>query len=234
MRIFRYRTLAQYYHKHPDAKTALEDWFSKTEESEWNNFSDMKATFNSVDAVENHRYVFNIKGNSYRLIAIVLFVPKHVYIRFIGTHAEYDKITDVQSLKKQQAMKAITNDREYQTITKRIDQLLDIVTDDNYNSIPEAVELDFLSTLIEEYDRKHYPIASPQLSEAIRLRMYEMNINQSELAKLLGVSPSRITEYLSGKEPSLKIARIICEKLNISANVVLGVSRPAYSKSGVY
>lgn len=64
-----------------------------------------------------------------------------------------------------ESMKTITNDREYQAIIKRIDQLLDIVTDDNYNSIPEAVELDFLSTLIEEYDRKHYPIAPPQLSE---------------------------------------------------------------------
>ncbi|OJV80628.1 MAG: hypothetical protein BGO34_19730 [Bacteroidia bacterium 44-10] len=128
-------------------------------------------------------------------------------------------------------MKAIINDREYQAISKRIDQLLEVVTDENYNSIPEAVELDFLSTLIEEYDRKHYPIAPPKLSETIRLRMYEMNINQAELAKLLGVSPSRITEYLSGKEPSLKVARTICEKLNISANVVLGVSKASHSKS---
>jgi len=128
-------------------------------------------------------------------------------------------------------MKAITNDKEYKAITKRIDQLLDIVTDDNYNSIPEAVELDFLSTLIEEYERKHYSIAPPSLSDSIRLRMYEMDINQAKLARLLGVSPSRITEYLAGKEPSLKIARAICEKLNISANVVLGVSRPTYSKS---
>lgn len=128
-------------------------------------------------------------------------------------------------------MKTITNDWEYQAIIKRIDQLLEIVTDDNYNSIPEAVELDFLSALIEEYDRTNYPIVPPQLSDAIRLRMYEMDINQAELAKLLGVSPSRITEYLSGKEPSLKVARTICEKLNISANVVLGVPRPPYSTS---
>lgn len=99
------------------------------------------------------------------------------------------------------------------------------------NSIPEAVELDFLSTLIEEYDRRHYPIATPKLPEAIRLRMYEININQAELAKLLGVSFSRITEYLSGKEPSLKVARAICEKLNISANVVLGISKASHSRS---
>jgi mRNA interferase HigB len=98
MRNFIYRTLAEYYQRYPDAKTALEDWFSKTEESEWNNFSEMKSTFNSVDAVGNRRYVFNIKGNSYRLVAIVLFVPKYVYIRFIGTHAEYSKITDCSTL----------------------------------------------------------------------------------------------------------------------------------------
>ncbi len=98
MRIFIYRTLSEYYQKHPDAKTALEDWFSKTEESVWNNFSDMKATFNSVDSVGNRRYVFNIKGSSYRIVAMVLFVPQYVYIRFIGTHAEYDKITDCSTL----------------------------------------------------------------------------------------------------------------------------------------
>jgi mRNA interferase HigB len=53
-----------------------------------------KKTFNNVDSVGNKRYVFNIKGNSYRVIALILFVPKIVYIRFIGTHAEYSKIKD--------------------------------------------------------------------------------------------------------------------------------------------
>lgn len=120
-------------------------------------------------------------------------------------------------------MKAITNEREYQAIIKRINQLLEIVTDENYHSVPEAIELDFLSALVEEYEREHYPVSMPTLPEVIRLRMYEMKINQTELAKLLGVSPSRISEYLSGKEPSFKIARTICERLNISANVVLGV-----------
>jgi mRNA interferase HigB len=52
----------------------------------------MKKTFNPVDAIGDKRFVFNIKGNNYRLIALVLFVPKFVYIRFIGTHTEYDKI----------------------------------------------------------------------------------------------------------------------------------------------
>ncbi|MDR2950134.1 MAG: hypothetical protein LBV71_13115 [Prevotella sp.] len=51
-------------------------------------------------------------------------------------------------------MKSITNDREYQAIVKRIDELLTVVTDENYNTIPEAIELDFLSALVEEYERR--------------------------------------------------------------------------------
>jgi mRNA interferase HigB len=54
----------------------------------------MKKTFNSVDSIGNNRFVFNIKGNNYRLIAIIIFASKKVYIRFIGTHGEYDKIRD--------------------------------------------------------------------------------------------------------------------------------------------
>ena len=92
MRIFVYKTLVEYYTQHPDAKSALEDWYNKTKEAQWNNFSEIKKTFNSVDSAGNKRYVFDIKGNNYRLIAVVLFIPKYVYVRFIGTHAEYSKI----------------------------------------------------------------------------------------------------------------------------------------------
>lgn len=67
-------------------------WYSITSKASWRNLSDIKKDFNSVDYVGNHRYVFNVKGNDYRIIVIVVFMSKKVYIRFIGTHAEYDKI----------------------------------------------------------------------------------------------------------------------------------------------
>lgn len=92
MRIFVYKTLVEYYMQHPDSKTALEDWYNKAKEAEWHNFAEMEKTFNAVDAVGNKRFVFNIKGNTYRLVATVFFIPKYVYVRFIGTHAEYNKI----------------------------------------------------------------------------------------------------------------------------------------------
>lgn len=92
MRVIAHLTIVEFYTKHADAKTSLEEWYTKTIKAEWSNFADIKTTFNSVDAVGNKRFVFNIKGNDYRLVAIVLFIPKMVYVRFIGTHAEYDKI----------------------------------------------------------------------------------------------------------------------------------------------
>lgn len=97
MRIITYARIRGYSKKHPDAAIALSDWYKQTKNSQWNNFNDMRKTFNSVDAVGNKRYVFNIRGNKYRLIAIVLFQIKTVYIRFIGTHSEYD-VTDVENI----------------------------------------------------------------------------------------------------------------------------------------
>ena len=80
--------------KHPASKAAMNSWYQIVKEADWGNFNDVKNTFGSVDAVGNDRYVFNIKGNDYRLIAMIFFDKRTVYIRFIGTHAEYDKLKD--------------------------------------------------------------------------------------------------------------------------------------------
>ena len=98
MRIISKSTLVEYYTKEPKAKTALEEWYEKTKKSEWVCFADIKNTFNSVDAVGNQRYVFNIKGNDYRLIVLIQFTPKTVYIRFVGTHKEYEAIKDIKNI----------------------------------------------------------------------------------------------------------------------------------------
>lgn len=98
MRIFTIQTINEYAHDHPESKTALQEWVKKVKSAEWKNFADIKKTFNSVDSVGNQRYVFNIKGNTYRLIVIIRFIPGLVYVRFIGTHAEYDKISDCSTI----------------------------------------------------------------------------------------------------------------------------------------
>lgn len=94
MRIIAKKALVEFYTKHADAETALEDWHTKATDAQWENFAQLKKTFNSADNVGNKRIVFNIKGNSYRLIALVLFRIGTVYVRFIGTHREYDSLSD--------------------------------------------------------------------------------------------------------------------------------------------
>ena len=92
MRIVTYRRIKEFTEKHTDSKIALQEWYFKTSKANWNNFADIKRTFNHVDFAGNKRVIFNIKGNQYRLVAIVIFASKKIYLRFIGTHAEYDKI----------------------------------------------------------------------------------------------------------------------------------------------
>jgi mRNA interferase HigB len=92
MRIFTEQVIKEYSEMVPESKVALQDWVSKVKKSKWSCFADIKKTFNSVDNVGNQHYVFNIKGNNYRLVVVIKFVIGFVYVRFIGTHSEYDKI----------------------------------------------------------------------------------------------------------------------------------------------
>lgn len=92
MRVITEEPLKLYIEKYPDTKTALQNWLKTVKESQWNNFADVKKSFNSVDNVGNQHYVFNIRGNNHRLVVVIKFTIKWVYIRFIGTHEEYDKI----------------------------------------------------------------------------------------------------------------------------------------------
>ena len=78
MHVISRSTLIAYYTKNPQAKIALEDWYVKTSRATWNSFADIKRTFNSVDNVGKQHYVFNIKGNDYRLVVVIQCTPKRV------------------------------------------------------------------------------------------------------------------------------------------------------------
>jgi len=86
MRIIAINTLREYWMTHPDTQQPLSEWYVKVSHAHWKSFNDMRKDFKSVDYVGNQRYVFNIKGNNYRLIVAVKFTPELVYIRFVGTH----------------------------------------------------------------------------------------------------------------------------------------------------
>lgn len=121
-------------------------------------------------------------------------------------------------------MAKIENKVQYEWAVKRVEELLPLVTDETPLTDPNSIELELLSNMVADYSEEHFSIGNPSLVEVIKLRMFEMGITQTGLAQLLGVSPSRVSEFLSGKcEPTLKVGREISRKLHIDANIVLGV-----------
>lgn len=92
MRIISTKTLRDFWGQHPDAKGPLEAWVDEVKHSEWQSSHDIKARYPRASILGNKRVVFDIKGNDYRLIVSVAYRYGAVYIKFVGTHAEYDKV----------------------------------------------------------------------------------------------------------------------------------------------
>lgn len=98
MRVIAFKKIKEFYVNHSSAEIALRDWYTVVNNAKWLNFAELKNSFNSADNIGNDHFVFNIKGNNFRLIATVRFDYGIVYIRHICTHAEYDKIKDCSIL----------------------------------------------------------------------------------------------------------------------------------------
>ena len=92
MRIITKRTLRDYWESHPNAEEPLLSWYRTVLHEDWDTPAKVKARFPKASIVGNNRAVFNIKGNDYRLIVAINYRYRFVYVRFVGTHAEYDRI----------------------------------------------------------------------------------------------------------------------------------------------
>ncbi len=113
--------------------------------------------------------------------------------------------------------------RQYEYAVNRVEELLPLVSDNTPSDDNKAVELSVVSDIIIEYEKENYPIGKPTVAELIELSLEENNMTQKQLAADIGVSPSRINDYISGRaEPTLKIARLLCRTLHISPASMLG------------
>lgn len=92
MRVFVKRTLQNFWTTHPESEEYLRKWYEVAIRAEWQSPADVKEVFSHASILKNSRIVFNIKSNSYRLVARFEFGKQFIFIRFIGTHREYDKI----------------------------------------------------------------------------------------------------------------------------------------------
>ena len=98
MKIIYPERIEEFADLHPDANAALERWSAIVKAATCKHHADLKKDFPSADYVGNNRYVFNIKGNNYRTVVMLVFFAGTVAIRFIGTHKEYDKIKDIKTI----------------------------------------------------------------------------------------------------------------------------------------
>ncbi len=121
-------------------------------------------------------------------------------------------------------MTKIKNETQYRAALQRIDELLKVVSNETPADDKNFIELDLISDLVADYEEVHYPIKPLTLVETIELRMEEMGFNREGLSKFLNLSKGTVSGILSGKrEPNLRTARTISQRLNIDAAVVLGV-----------
>jgi len=113
-------------------------------------------------------------------------------------------------------IKPIKTQKDYKTVLKRVDELMDVKP-----GTSEIDELEILSMLIEKYEEEHFPISDPDPIEAIKFRMEQLGLNQNKLAAIIG-SKSRASEILKGKRQlSLNMIRVLHNKLNIPAEVLI-------------
>jgi mRNA interferase HigB len=92
MRIISRKTLREFWGKHTDAQQALQSWYADVKQAQWSSPADIKEMYRSASILTNNRAVFNVKGNRYRIVVTVNYKFEIVYIRFVGTHTEYNKI----------------------------------------------------------------------------------------------------------------------------------------------
>lgn len=96
MRVIAVKTLKEFWKEYHDAEIPLRAWYSEVKSARWKKPADVKERYRSVSIIANNRAIFNIAGNKYRLVVAIKYDFQIVYIRFIGTHNQYDKINAVE------------------------------------------------------------------------------------------------------------------------------------------
>lgn len=120
-------------------------------------------------------------------------------------------------------MSKITKE-QYDFAMERVEELLPLVDDNTPANDKNAVELSMMSDIVIAYEKEHSPIEKPTVAELIELSLEEKGMTQKQLANEIGISPSRINDYISGRsEPTLRIARLLCRILNIQPSAMLGI-----------
>ena len=224
MRVIAVSTLRDFWQRHPDAEQPLKAWYEEATSAAWTQPANIKAQYRSASVLKNRRVVFNIKGNDYRLIVAVAYRLQVVYVKFVGTHREYDAVdaetVDMACMATEDNMdiRPIHTEADYEATLKEISALME---SDPELGTPEGDRLDILVTLVQAYEAKHVPMEAPDPVEAIKFRMEQSGLSVKDLERIIGKS-NRVYEVLNRKRPlTLAMIRRLHKSLGIPANVLI-------------
>jgi len=193
----------------------LKCWYKEAHEAEWKKPRDIKKDYPSARFLNDNRVVFNIKGNNYRLVVVINYDYGIVGIRFIGTHAQYDKNGRINDLT-QMAPKIIKTEKDYKLALSRLEQIFDAK-----KGTRAGDELELLALLIDNYERHKEEIDLPDPIEAIKFRMEQLGYQQKDLAEVIGLR-SRVSEILNRKRKlTLDMIRKLHNTLGIPTEVLI-------------
>ena len=159
--------------------------------SQWSSPADVKAIYGNASIVGGDRVVFNIGGNRYRLMVRFDYARRIGFIRFIGTHAEYDRIDASKVQEVDMEIKPIRNEADYDAALEAIDGLMGAAPD-----TPEGDKLEVLVTLVEAYEAERWSLEPPDPVSVIEHVMEARGLRQRDLATLIGSQP-RASEILN-------------------------------------
>jgi len=121
-------------------------------------------------------------------------------------------------------MKKSLDQMQYEYAITRVEELLPLVKEETPVNDPLSLELAIMSDCVIAYEKEHFPIEKPTVSQLIQLSLEEKGMTQRDLAKKIGVSPTRINDYVTGRaEPTLKVARLLCATLGIAPALMMGM-----------
>jgi HTH-type transcriptional regulator / antitoxin HigA len=223
MNVFNRRTLETFWRVHADAKQPLLAWFSMAKSQTWTNMNDVVATYSKASPINSERCVFDIRGGSYRLIVAFHFASQSIYVKFLDTHARYNKVDaatvdDFQGVSPM-TIKPIRTDSDHEAALSRIKELWNATP-----GTPESDEFDVLTVLVSQYEDRRWSFPAPDPVEAIKFHMEQNDYLQKDLARVVG-SVSRASEILNrNRSLSLQNIRDIHAAWSIPLESLIGGS----------
>ena len=216
MRIIAKRTLRDYGAREPRAEQPLKAWYAVARKADWASPADVKSAYGNASIVGNDRVIFNIGGNRYRLIVRFNYARRIGYVRFLGTHAEYDEIDALSVQEVGMTVKPIKSEADYDAALARIDDLMDAGPD-----TPEADEFEVLATLVEAYEAIRWPIEDSDPISLIEHVMEGRGLRQKDLAAVIGSQP-HASEVLNRRRPlTLPMIRALSAEWGLPADILV-------------